>query len=68
MMYKLKDINKADQNQTELPNGEWVPARGINHKHESIRHRLKLAWWVFTRKADAFTWPEDDYKRLHDDK
>lgn len=59
-MYKLKDLCNSNTS-TQLPNGDWVPARGENHKFDSFKKRLKDAWCVFTRKADAFTWPEDDY-------
>lgn len=37
--------------------GRWVPARPLGVY--SIRHRLNIAWKVFTGKADAFTWPEE---------
>lgn len=38
-------------------NNEWVPARPLGFY--SLSHRIKLAWMVFTGKADALTWPED---------
>ena len=55
-MYKLKDlINDTNNTQVEI-NGRWVPARPI--RLIGWRHDLREAWAVFTRKADAFTWPE----------
>lgn len=36
-------------------NNKWVPARPLGLY--SLRNRLKLAWMVFTGKADALTWP-----------
>jgi hypothetical protein len=34
---------------------EWVPARPLGYG--GIFRRVKLAWMVFTGKADAVTWP-----------
>lgn len=39
-----------------LPDGRWVPARPLGF--ESIGSRLRLAWLVFTGRADALTWTE----------
>jgi hypothetical protein len=36
----------------------WVPARPEGFA--SLGNRLRCAWLVFTGKADAVTWPEDD--------
>lgn len=36
-------------------NGKWVPCRPLNF---FILNRFKLAWMVFTGKADALVWPE----------
>lgn len=38
-------------------NGKWVHARPIGHF--SLANRIQLAWMVFTGKADALVWPED---------
>jgi hypothetical protein len=35
--------------------GEWYPARPEGY--HSLKSRIKLAWKVFTGKADAITWP-----------
>lgn len=43
----------------------WVPARTIGYF--SWRQRLRLAWMVFTGRADALTWPEDDRVGVDDD-
>jgi hypothetical protein len=40
--------------QTEI-NGKWQPARPLAYC--SIFTRVKLAWMVFTGKADALSWP-----------
>jgi hypothetical protein len=37
-------------------NGRWVPARPIGLSY--LSNRFKLAWMVFTGKADALIWPE----------
>jgi hypothetical protein len=34
---------------------QWVPARPLGYG--GIVRRIKLAWMVFTGKADAVTWP-----------
>lgn len=38
------------------PNDHWVPMRGIRPTWICLRRRIKLAWMVFTGKADAVTW------------
>jgi hypothetical protein len=35
---------------------KWVPARGMGSS--SLRSRLRLAWMVFTGKADALLWED----------
>lgn len=52
----LRDIiNKPNvMAKTPTSNG-YVPAR--SEGYYSLRERCKLAWMVFTGKADAFTWP-----------
>ena len=55
-MYDLKNLQHFD-NTAEI-NGKWVPARGENYKFDSFWDRLKDAWAVLTKKADAFKWPE----------
>lgn len=36
--------------------GRWVPVRGIRPTWLKPWTRLKLAWMVFTGRADAVTW------------
>jgi hypothetical protein len=38
--------------------GMWVPARPEGYF--SLFSRARLAWLVFSGRADALTWPEDD--------
>jgi hypothetical protein len=38
-------------------NGKWVASRPMGCF--SIANRVKLAWMVFTGKADALVWPKD---------
>ena len=38
---------------------KWVPARPINWKHRTFKHKLQEAWAVYSGKAEAFTWPEN---------
>ena len=42
----------------EYAPGKWAPARPEGFF--SLRNRLKCAWLVFTGRADALVWPEDD--------
>lgn len=42
--------------QVGLPDGRWVMARPLGLT--GIRYRLRLAWDVFTGKADALYWTE----------
>ena len=37
-------------------NGKWQPARPMPYYGGFLR-RIKLAWLVFTGKADALLWP-----------
>ena len=37
-------------------NGRWVPARSLGL--DTLPNRFRLAWMVFTGKADAILWPE----------
>lgn len=54
---RLEDL--AKDNPLEVcVNGQWVPARPLGFY--SIWSRLRCAWMVFTGRADAFIWPEDD--------
>lgn len=41
-------------------NGKWYPARPLGM--DTIGHRLKCAWLVFTGKYDVLVWPEDTNK------
>jgi len=55
-VYSLRHIvDKHNDSQTEI-NGKWVPARPIGLY--SLRERFRIAFMVFTGKADALTWPE----------
>lgn len=57
-MYTLESLLNPEFKVDALINGRWVRARPLNSYHESFWCRLKDAWAVLTRKADAFTWPE----------
>lgn len=52
-------VNNTDLVKIEsVKNGSsyWVPARGVNHA--TLIGRIRLAWSVFTGKADALFWEE----------
>jgi hypothetical protein len=40
-------------------NNKWVDCRPINYKFRSIKQRFKEGYLVFSGKADAFVWPEN---------
>lgn len=42
---------------TKTHEKQWVPARALGFG--SFRSRVKIAWLVFTGKADAVIWPGD---------
>ncbi len=42
-------------NDTKTKDGFWVPARPVSNPL-SLKERLKLAWDVFSGKADALYW------------
>ena len=55
--WQLKDlINIAKSNQTFSNSGKWIPARPMGYP--SPLSRIRIAWLVFTGKADAVIWPE----------
>jgi hypothetical protein len=56
-IWQLKDLLAATQSNAALINGKYVPARPLGWTN--IQHRLKAAWLVFTTRADAVVWPED---------
>ena len=47
-------IYSANDTQTQLPDGRWVPARPIGMW--GLMPRLRAAWRVFTGKADVLVW------------
>jgi len=57
MVYNLYTLRRLQDNSSQAEiNGRWVPARPI--RFFSWINDIKLAWLVFTKRADAFTWPE----------
>jgi|GEM_PF-1557053 len=54
-LWTLRDLFVfSGRNSAEI-NGKYVPARPMGW--DSIPSRVKIAWKVFTGKADAVTWP-----------
>jgi hypothetical protein len=47
-------INGAKIVSTKLPDGRWVPCRGLGWQSWHIR--WQAAWLVFTGRADALLW------------
>ena len=58
MLWNLKQLIESANTDAAEIEGEWVPARPINYKVESIWERIHNAWLVFRGKADAVKWPK----------
>ena len=57
-VWRLKDlIITANELSTEIEKGKWVQARPMGAF--GFRHRCRAAWLVFTGRADAVTWPNN---------
>jgi hypothetical protein len=57
-LYTLRQLiatTAGEEGTRVLINNQWVPARPMGYG--GIVRRFKLAWKVFTGKADAVTWP-----------
>lgn len=59
----VRSVCEAAQENAIRIGDRWVPARPEGYA--SLRHRLRAAWLVFTGRADALVWPEDEEPR-HD--
>jgi hypothetical protein len=55
-LYTLDQIADIVNHASAQIRGRWVPLRPT--RYYGFVNDLKLAWLVFTRKADAFEWPE----------
>lgn len=56
-MFRLDElITIAEETKKEI-GGKWVPARPRTWPDVSYRQRIKDAWEVFMRRADAVKWP-----------
>jgi hypothetical protein len=51
----MEHVNNG-QSQSSADGKNWVPARPLGFY--SMTERARLAWMVFTGKADALTWPQ----------
>lgn len=55
-LVRLRDVTRVDA-LVQSPGG-WLPARPMGLF--SLKSRVKLAWMVFTGRADAYVWPQDE--------
>ena len=55
MSYRVDELVNT---MAEVRVGEWRIARPVNARYESFWWRLRDAWLVLTRKADAVTFDE----------
>jgi hypothetical protein len=51
--YDLIRSRRAWDTDTAIPGIGWVPARPLG----GLQSRFKLAWMVFTGRADVLHWP-----------
>lgn len=50
-------MNNAERCRAYIPDGKkWIPMRGVPFWGLCPVKRIKLAWLVFTGKADALVW------------
>jgi hypothetical protein len=56
MIYHLRNLFEMCKTTHVLINGKWVPSRPI--VAFGLLYRIKAAWLVLTKKADAVIWPE----------
>jgi len=60
----IRDIAVEPDTMREISPSRWVPARPMGF--DSWGTRFKLAWMVFTGKADALTWPGQPFLKDKD--
>lgn len=56
-IFTLASVRKIEETTAIRVNRKYVPARPLGFP--SIISRFKCAWMVFTGRADALIWPED---------
>ena len=58
-VYRLAGLLRAADgtSMTEVADGRWVPSRPLGF--QAWHQRWRAAWLVFTGKADAVVWPEN---------
>lgn len=53
-------VKSIDEFSSGYPDGGWGPARPLPYESlnplKRLAHRVRLAWLVFTGRADALTW------------
>ncbi|MBN22697.1 MAG: hypothetical protein CL678_15540 [Bdellovibrionaceae bacterium] len=54
-LYTLTGLRTMNDCKTYCDGEGWVPARPLGYP--SLRNRIRIAWMVFTGKADAIVWP-----------
>lgn len=55
-LWRVNELKAHTETCAANINGKWVPCRAVGL--DTIRSRIRLAWMVFTGKADALIWPE----------
>lgn len=55
-LWTMKELFDSAGSVAAKINGKYVPARPLGF--DSMLNRFRIAWEVFTGRADAVTWPE----------
>lgn len=58
-MWRLADLVRATQDSAMPIDGSYVPSRPMGL--QSFASRVRCAYAVFSGKADAVVWPEDEW-------
>lgn len=60
-MWTLKNLIEHCNTCSTFINNRWIPNRPLNGtiKYASLKQRIKDAYAVFTCKAEAFIWTEN---------
>ena len=53
--YKVKEVQQWDT-LVKTKEGNWIPARPVNHKVRSFSEKLKEPWLVLIGKLDTLKW------------
>ena len=59
-IFRLQNLLNQIKSESVYLDGDYVPARPMGF--QSLGSRVHCAWLVFTGRADAVIWPEDEFE------